>query len=164
MRKITAIVCGLILLGFVGTCVYFVGGVSATYPPIKEYKFSGSIEQIGQFLQFFSESNPYLTYKISIRDSSNLDVSYRDIEIKLKDSSKNFSYALVCEENDDKSETIIKLVDAFNETNNIGGYSIESQGVKELLKHFESDFIIPFQKSEHIVISPQSIGFWEKIY
>lgn len=53
MRKITVIVCGLILLGFVGTCVYFVGGVSATYPPIKKYQYGASVSQFEKAFQHY---------------------------------------------------------------------------------------------------------------
>jgi hypothetical protein len=71
MRKAIIIITGLIFLVFMGTCVYFVGGVSATFSPIRKYVFQGNVEQFGKTLEKYEKLDSNFKYKISRRDSSN---------------------------------------------------------------------------------------------
>ena len=65
MRNITLLTIGLIIVCFAGTCMYFVVGVSSTSPPIKKYKYLGSIDQLIHGIQKYSSSDTNVTIKIT---------------------------------------------------------------------------------------------------
>ena len=167
MRNAITILTWLIFLSFVGLCIYFVGGVSATIPPIKKYIFQGNVEQFGKSLEKYASFNPNLKFKISRRDSSNkVDDGGRDIDIEAQKSDVHITYALVCEnvEKDNTINTEIDLVEARDTTHNIGGYGIKADGMKSLLDYFENDFFAGLKKNQHVIINPKKESFFDKIH
>ncbi|WP_295793345.1 hypothetical protein [Mucilaginibacter sp.] len=151
--KITAIIIGLALIGLVGRCFYMVACISCTYPPIKEYKFEGTVEQFGEALHTLSLSDANFTYKISRRDSTQQeDNGDRDMVVNIKHGSDTIRYDLVCDPED--STAHIKLVAAFKNTT-YGGYTGESPKVKLLLGIFESDFLKKLKQTAHVVLTTE---------
>ena len=151
--KIIAIIIGLILVGLIGRCFYMIACISCTYPPIKEWAYHGSVDQLGSSIQKFIVSNPAVSVKISRRDSSSLeDNGDRDMEIKIKKDTSNLTYGLVCDQGTNNTE--IKLVSAFR-NNKYGGYTGDAPGVKELLNDFENDFLVKLMKEQHIVFKSE---------
>jgi hypothetical protein len=157
MRIALKIILGLIVFGFIGGCIYFVGGVSATYPPIRKYDCNGSVEQFGSAIQRMALSDSGINLKISRRDSSRADDGGRDMVIKIKRDTINVLYDLVCDE--ETGQTEIKLVGAHNYNNTVGGYRTEDTGVKEFLNYFENDFLDKLNKQQGITLNPDK-SFW----
>lgn len=150
----------LIIIGFVGGCLYFVGGVSATIPPIRTYNLSGTVKEFGDALINLSKTDTNIKVDISRRDSSQVDDGSRDIAIKLiKDTTFN-TYCLVCDPDNDKRSKI-KLTSAFDKTNKKGGYGGTAQGVKPLLSDFEIYVLTRLKNIQHIVLQ-QDTSFWAK--
>ena len=151
--KIISIIIGLALIGLIGRCFYMIACISCTYPPIKEYKFEGTVEQFGQVLSTFALTDSNFSYKISRRDSTQQeDNGDRDMVVNIKHGNDKIEYGLVCDE--DKNTAHIKLVSAFKNST-YGGYTDESPKVKLLLGVFENDFLIKLKQTEHIVLTPE---------
>jgi len=166
MRNLTKILVVLISICFIGGCIYFVGGVSATIPPIKKYIYKGSIIQFGNLLNTFIVSHSNVEYKITARDSGNLNVNFRDIAIDVKKGTDSLSFGLVCEENSTNGvwETELDLVEAMNKTKLTGGYGSKADGLKPLLDYFESDLLLELKKKQHADIHLKKEGFFERIH
>ena len=156
MHKATIIITGLILLCFVGTCVYFVGGVSATFPPIKKYVYHGGFNQLEKVLEKYSKLDSSFRFK--------KDTGFNEIDIDMKRLGANITYGLICKNlDDDTTVTEIDLVMAFDTTNKIGGYGIKADGMKDLLNYFDNNIIARLRKDEHAVIGVKKEGFFERI-
>jgi len=156
MRKpivITTLIIGVILIGFIGRCVYMVLCISCTTPPIKTYEYKGSVAQFAISVEKLTLSNNDIEVKISRRDSSNkVDDGGRDMEIAIKKDTDNVIYGLVCEQ--DAHNTQIEMVSAIK--NNIhGGYSATAPEVKELLNNFENDFLVRLKNQQHVVLKSE---------
>jgi hypothetical protein len=84
MRKILNIIIGLSLISLVGTCLYFVAGVSSTSPPIKQYEFNGSVHQLLTYIKAYTTVNPSVAIKITdiTGNEKNGIATYMDIQIK----------------------------------------------------------------------------------
>lgn len=138
--------------------MYFVGGVSATFPPIKIYNYNGTVQQLDHALNRYVNIDSTVKIKISRRDSSNYnDNGDRDIVITLKSDAKIIEYGLVCDTNNG-NKTKVNLISAFTQYN-IGGYSIKSPEVKALSTVFEKKILIPLRK-HHVDLQPD-LSFWD---
>jgi len=152
--KVIAIVIGGILVALAGKCVYMILCISCTFPPIKEYQYQGSIDQLGRSIQKFTLSNPGVTYKFSRRDSSaRVDNGDRDLVIGIKKDTSIISYEFVCEGSKNKTE--LKLVGAHGRNDAYGGYTINAPGVKDLLNNFENSFLVRLEREEHVILKPE---------
>lgn len=152
MRKI--IICGGIALLFViGMFIYFTSGVSSLYPPIKEYEYSGNMNQLISGIQDFTSRNSNIIFTITDTVGSS-DYKYGlYFEIRIKDNNRNISYELKYENNNRKLSKI-KLIGAHDETNKRGGYKINEPEVKALLNYFDSKFLTKLESEEKIKITP----------
>jgi hypothetical protein len=142
MRNTLIVVVGIVLLGLISVWIYFVGGVSAVYPPIKKYEYVGTTNQLLLDIQQNNLSNTSIVSHITdtVGTKENGYAFYMSIEIK--NNEMNVLYDIKCqEENGEKTE--IKLVSVNDRTNNIVGYQLEDKGVKALVKKFEMYFINP---------------------
>ena len=96
MHKIILVITGLIVVGFVGTCIYFVGGVSATIPPIKKYEFSGSVDQLLSGIQKFALTDSDITFQITERTGNKQNGYGTYFDIKIKIDTSIMEYNLEC--------------------------------------------------------------------
>jgi len=158
MHKIILVITGLIVVGFVGTCIYFVGGVSATIPPIKKYEFSGSVDQLLSGIQKFALTDSDITFQITERTGNKQNGYGTYFDIKIKIDTSIMEYNLECEKSSkgkDVVKTLIQLIGAHNEMNYaVGGYGINGTGVKSMVKDFEIQFLGKLKIQQHIVITP----------
>lgn len=151
--KAISIIIGLALVGLVGRCFYMIACISCTYPPIKEYKFEGTVEKFGEALHTLSLGDSHFTYKISRRDSTQQhDHGDRDMVVNIKHGNDTIKYDLVCDPEDGTSH--IKLVAAFKSTT-YGGYTNESPGVRLLLGIFENDVVKKLKQTAHVVLTQE---------
>lgn len=157
---------GLLLLCFVGTCIYFVGGVSATVAPIRKYVYEGNINHFGELLKSYCKFHPEMKYQITARDSSNLNVNYRDIAIDVKEGADSLLFGLDCEESGKEGawNTEMDLVEAINITKLTGGYRAKADGIKPLIDYFERKFVSELNEKQHANIRLKKEGFFERIH
>ena len=129
MFVITLVVIGTILLLIP---IYFISEVSSVIPPIKEYSYTGSVEQ---FISNISK-NPKLQVKII--DTVGDKQSGFAVYVEIQHSEK--TYQLKCQEDYLKEHYIsnIRLISAFNFERREGGYTHDSKGMGDLLNDFES--------------------------
>jgi hypothetical protein len=156
MKKTIIIVLGLILVGFVGTCVYRVLSISSVYPPIKKYVYSGSANQLITGIREYVSTNSNVSFKITDTVGDNNTGYATRVDIELKHQMHYITYNLQFEEKKDGMivKTSIELLGAYDKTGNIGGYIKEAKGVKPLVDVFESDFLIPLKNKQNINITP----------
>ncbi|MDB5011376.1 MAG: hypothetical protein JWQ06_2165 [Mucilaginibacter sp.] len=158
MRKLIVIIICFVVIGFIGTCMYFVVGVSSTIPPIKKYEFSGSVNQLLYGINKYTSTNANVTLKITDTTGNKHDgyAIYMDIEIKSEASV--IIYNLKCEKDNDDGEadkTLVQLIGAFNERNyKVGGYGINGTGVKKMVNDFELAFLMGLKQQQHMSIIP----------
>ncbi len=158
MSKIIYIIPGLILIGFIGICIYFVAGVSSTFPPIKKYEFAGSVNDLLSGIKKYNADNPNVTLIIT-ETTGNKDNGYGIyMDIEIKSVTSDIVYNLECEKNNNDGEaakTLIQLIGAFNTKNyKIGGYGIKGTGVKNMVKDFDEGFLVKLQKQQKMSIKP----------
>lgn len=129
---------GLVII--IGFFVYFVSGLSSTYPPIRKYEYKGSLNQLVTSIREYTLTNADVKFKITdtVGNKENGYAIYLNIETKTNQDS--IEYGLKCEEYNSKGNpnlTIISLVEAYNKTQNTGGYSKKAKGVDGLVNEFE---------------------------
>jgi len=146
----------LIILAFIAVLIKFSGGFSTVYSPIKEYSYSGSVEELFDHVQTFSaqDSNVISKRTDTTGNVRNGYVYYMDIE--LNNNHHHGLYSIACESrnNNLKSGTVIKLVMAIDTINNIGGYNKQAKGINSLVNIFDNDFLKPLKISQNINITP----------
>jgi hypothetical protein len=128
----------------IGFFVYFVSGVSSTYPPIRKYEYNGSLNRFIIGIRKYALTNTNVKFKITdtVGDKDKGYAIYLEIETKTNQDS--IEYDLKCEENNSKGNpnlTIISLVEAYNKTQNIGGYSKKAKGVDSVANEFELNIL-----------------------
>lgn len=138
-KKITLILFPIVLIGFIGAFIYFITGITSTSPPIKEYGYSGTANNLISSFQKYAMTNPDLTLRITdtTGNVSNgyaifMTVRMKDIEYRLKFEEDNSSA---------KCKTMIKLVLAYDRSRNVGGYSKDAEGVDVLVDLFDKDIL-----------------------
>jgi hypothetical protein len=129
-----------------GGCLYFVGGVSATTPPIMQYKFNGSANQFKNGLYNQLKVDTSIKYKNeeTIGDKVN-GYAYRITVNQCKNGFCN-EYGLRYE--DEKAGARISLISAFDEGYKHGGYSIKAVGMKKILTEFETNILKPLKTGQ----------------
>lgn len=158
MRKSSIIVVGLILLFFIGKCIYFVGGVSATIPPIKTYIYRGSVKQFYVVLEKYALSDS--DSKVRILPRGDIINGGRWIDIEMVKNNANVTYSLTCSnvKNGNTSNSEIELTYAGDITHNTGGYGIAAVSIKPFLNTFES-ILADLKKNQRIIINPKPASF-----
>jgi hypothetical protein len=160
MSKTKVIILAISIIGLIiviGVFDYFVSGVSSTYPPIRKYEYKGSFNQLITGIRDYTLSNADVKFKITdtVGNKDNGYAIYLNIETKTNQDS--IEYDLKCEEYNSKGNpnlTIISLVEAYNKTQNIGGYSKKTKGVDDLVNEFELNILKPFNDNQKVHISP----------
>ncbi|HWZ34617.1 MAG TPA: hypothetical protein VNW51_00580 [Mucilaginibacter sp.] len=143
--RIIIVVFGAAFVFCIGRCFYMVACISCTSDPIKIYSYNGTVSQFGESLKAFADLNPNISYKFSRRDSSNLkDDGGRDLEVVVKNDTAQFTYGFVCDQ--EKHQTEVKLVSAFNKKYTMGGYGGKGRGMDKLLNYLDDYFLTPLKK------------------
>jgi hypothetical protein len=140
-----------------GGCLYFVGGVSATFPPIRTYNYQGSPAQLVAGIKNLSHSDTGVSYEITSTVGS-ADIGLATyMTVMFKTTKRNIEYELKYESED--SHTKIGLIKAYDQEHNIGGYGIKATGMNEILKVFEKDFLEKLKIKQGIVLIHDT-SFW----
>jgi hypothetical protein len=138
-KKIIIII-AISLVGIISIFVYFVTGISSKYPPIEEYNYSGTLNELITGLRNYAAVNNSVTFKI--KDTTGNEESgyatYMSVELE------DVEYNLKCEEDHDsnKAKTVIILVGLFDKRQNIGGYSKDSKDINALADKLYRDILI----------------------
>ncbi|MDB5150418.1 MAG: hypothetical protein JWQ57_4438 [Mucilaginibacter sp.] len=156
MRKIIFIAVGLVLAGFAGRCVYMIACISCTFPPIKTYNYSGSMDQFESAFKAFAILDTDITYQIKQRDSSLVN-SARDLTVLLKDKSDTITYNIVLSK--PNKDAKVALIGAFDSARKTGGYSDDDPAVKQLFNQFKTDFLVRLEKDGHIILKSDPFDF-----
>jgi hypothetical protein len=164
MKKIFIVLIWLLGLGFVGSCIYFVGGISATSPPIKTYEYSGTTSQFASNIKAFVTRTPDIFYKIDDTIGNSENGYAENMTIKDSTNGKKIEYGLRYEKiGDDKKrpKTKISLFSIFGEDYKTGGYTMKGPGITPLLKTFDDSFLGRLRKQQHMNIVPLKPGFFD---
>lgn len=156
MHKIVIIIVVLAAIGFVGSCLYLVAGVSATIPPIKKYEFSGTVDQLLSGIRKYAFADTTVTLKI-IDTTGDKNTGYGiEMDIEIKSDKHILIYNLKCEKNngDYKTDnTLIQLIGAFNKKDhNVGGYGIKGVGVSKMVNEFDTVFLTKLKRQYNMNI------------
>jgi hypothetical protein len=145
MKKILVYSVGVIILFYVGTCIYQVACISCTIPHINEYEYKGSVNSLFAALKKNSVQHPGMTVANTgtVGDKNSGYAYYMDINTKHKEHQMKFDIKV--EPNDNGLRTNISLIGAFDITNNTGGYGKKADGMDTLLKIFNSKVLIPLR-------------------
>jgi hypothetical protein len=146
MQKILVGVWVVIGLFFVGTCIYFVGGVSATYPPLKEYRYRGDFAQLKDDMDKLILVNENLSYIITDTTGNEKIGRKYYVTVKSITNSSNIEYRFFYDKTDywfKKDITEIGLVFVFDNIHKTGGYGYEQNAieVKNLIGKFELEVL-----------------------
>ncbi len=159
MSKSKLIILAISIIGLIiiiGYFVYFVSGVSSNYPPIRKYEYIGSFNQLITGIRNYTLTNVGVKFKITdtIGNKENGFAIYLNIETKTNQDS--IEYGLKCEDNSkgNSNLTIISLVEAYNKTQNTGGYSKKAKGVDALVNEFELNILKALNDKQKIHITP----------
>ena len=143
-KIISTTILGLILLGFVGTCIYFVAGVSDVFPPIKIYDYPGDMNQLTKQMKSVSALNKNISFTINDTTGDKKIGHNYEITIKFRNIDRDIEYQVTYAESDFRftsHKSVIEIIGAFDITHNKGGYGMNGE-VKDLVNLFEI-YILP---------------------
>lgn len=153
MKK-TIIIIGIALITFViAIFTYFVTGISSTYSTIREYQFSGNVNQLVVDILKYTSTNPEMRIRITdtTGDKKNGYSTYITIE------TKNIEYSLKFENDNTDNNTSIKLVGVYDNSRNVGGYSKSAKGIDSLVRQFELNVLKPLRDKRNINITGPTV-------
>ncbi|MFD0750692.1 hypothetical protein ACFQZS_11095 [Mucilaginibacter calamicampi] len=149
MNRYLIIAFGVGLILCIGTCVYFVAGVSSTFPPIKTYDYKRNIDEFKSDMNKLAVSNKNILYRITdITGDSNTGYKYY-FDIFIKEPKRNLQYHAFYDKTDywfKDNKTEIGLVFAYDQTHSVGGYGVNATGIANLIKVFEKEIIYKLPK------------------
>jgi hypothetical protein len=147
MTKLVTIFIGICIVGFIGAFIYFVGGVSSTYAPIKTYDYTGNLDTLVKRLHLLAQDKKSMSFTIT--DTTGTDKTGYNYYFKLNWITSNptdtIEYSIVLSKTDHwftANKTVIQLVEAIDLTHLSGGYSQTAKGIQPLVKRFDI-YIIP---------------------
>lgn len=155
--KIIIITISIVVLAIlIGCFVYFVSGVSAVSPPIKEYQYLGSVNQLIAGMQKYATTNNNVTFKITDTVGSREKGYGIYMTVGIKNNGHDITYRLMSESDDNNSivKTKVHLILAFDETAKTGGYQLSGKGVRPLVDSFDTSFLVDLKNKQNITISP----------
>lgn len=152
---IIAIILGGVALA-IGSIIYFVSGVSATYPPIKVYQLTENVSQSVNIIQGFVSKKPGMKFSITDTTGTKEEGYAYYATLRINDS---LEYSLKFEDKDGSSSfgvTNMALILAYNNVTIRGGYSKQAKGVTSIICHFDDLVINSLRKEQKInIISPK---------
>jgi hypothetical protein len=157
--KIAITIVGIVLIGFVGRCVYMVLCISCTPGPLKTYNYSGSMDQLEDNFKRFAAHHQDINFEVSRRGTDSLDkinnispelkaIAARDIIIKQKIDGKDIESHLVIY--DFNGSTKLDVEEILDNTDKKGVDDANDSNVKKKLKKFEENFLTEFEKDQKI--------------
>jgi len=151
MRKTKIIItalCVVAVITLLGYFVYFVGGVSAVLPPIKNYEYNGDAIQLITKIKVFTilSKQPKLIFNVDEVVGNKYNGYAYETTLAIKDSNQNLLYDLKFSDvGKSKLKAKIKLIGAHNLKTNAGGYGITADGMNTLLQQLNLYIIAPLK-------------------
>lgn len=140
MLKVLYIIFGVALIMCIGTCLYFVAGVSATLPPIKQYDYEKNFNQFKSGMNEVVAANKNISYEIT-DTTGDAKTGYRFyISVFIKEEKRTLEYHVYYDKTDflfKKNKTQLCLIFAYDQTHRLGGYGIKAFGIDNLIRVFE---------------------------
>ena len=152
MKKIFIITICLVPLCLIAFFIYFVTGVSYTSPPIRQYEYLGTTNQLIDGFRKYASTNSDVAFKITDTTGSK-KFGYA---IYMRIETKNIEYHLKCKEqyaDGNLSKITISLGSAIDKARNIG-YSKGAKGIDAIVDNFDSNVLKPLKNNQHIQINP----------
>jgi len=154
-KGIKVTVLALAFLTVIGGFIYFVSGFTSVYPPIATYSYSGHVDSLISGIQAYSKKNPTVSFKDpdTVGSSRVPFPFYSDLGIHNPDRSVVYNLKFDPIDGSDRTKgTFVYIIGAHDYQHKIGGYTINDTGVRDMLKHFESGFLIELKKKGKIDI------------
>ena len=132
---------GIIITIIICICLYFVTGFSYTYPPLKEYNYSISADNLGKGLINLTKLQKSISIKFTDTTGSKESGQNYYMDIKIINVDTCYEYNIKYNHrkqfwrNSPSSE--IDIIGAFDKTHKTGGYKMEDKDVKRLITIFE---------------------------
>ncbi len=144
-KFLLSVIIGIPILGIIGVAcwlIYFATQVSATYPPLKEYRFTLGTKELGALIKKSFDDDPSITLKMTGTVGSSQNRTY-SMDIGMRIDSTIYKYNINYEIETLSNSRVVKiaLVGAFDITHHIGGYRIQDRGLDNLITLFENRFI-----------------------
>ena len=146
MKKAVVIFIGICVVSIIGTCIYFVAGVSATFPPIKRYPYPGSFTELKSKLASLCMINHNISYVVTdTTGGPTYHTTYAYyITVYDKGPKATYEYAIKYSLTDyhfSDNKTIVSLIMAYDTVNNVGGYGITAVGIKPIIENFDKNIM-----------------------
>jgi hypothetical protein len=141
-KAVTVIMLGIALVCVIGTCAYFVGGVSSTYLTIKTYKYLKSENELVSGLMDEAQKNKRISFEATDITGTNETGHNYYFTIRLTTGTRKLQFGIVYDKSDHwfkTNTTQIELVLAYDSVSNTGGYSLKGKEVPGYVKIFERD-------------------------
>jgi hypothetical protein len=156
MKKALILAVVLVALVYIGQLVYKTLCISCTIPPVKEYRYKGSVADLVKGLRAIASSNKKIQFEITdTLDYKSGGDAYAMI-VNVNYSDQVLRYDLIGEDISSSTsdlKTRIKLTGANNITTNKGGYGINADGIQEVLNEFRLFILEPLAK-QNIQLTP----------
>lgn len=124
---------------FVYVAIYFVAGISDTFPPIRVYNCSGTVTEFEAGIDKISKNEKGITYKITDTVGSK-DVGFAThMTLVITSVKRSIEYDIKYENN--YNQIKLALIMANDRASKLGGYGIKADGMYELLSVFEKRII-----------------------
>ena len=113
--------------------------------------FGQIVDQLIIGLKKYASNNKDMTVNVTDTVGSPANGYAMYLDLKMKKDRHQLEYTLKCE-NEDTVTSKVALTFAYDATNLSGGYGNNATGIGVIIKHFDSDFLAGFQKSQRIKI------------
>ncbi|TWR26550.1 hypothetical protein FPZ43_15465 [Mucilaginibacter pallidiroseus] len=156
-RFLTAfvIIACICLVGiFCYVAIYFVVGISDTFPPIRVYNCSGRVSEFEAGIDKISKTEKNITYKITDTVGSKDNGFAMHMTIIITSAKRSIEYNIKYESND--TQTKLALIMANDWASKLGGYGIKADGMYELLSVFEKKIIYGLIKQGFVINQDES--------
>jgi len=136
-----------------GTCIYFVSGVSATFDPIKTYDYTGNADTLVSRLHRLAQDKKLFSIKLT--DTTGIKKTGFNYYFELRwinPEADTIEYSIKLSRTDHwftKNKTVLELVEAINLTHLSGGYSQTAQGIQPLINNFDINIIPALMPNKH---------------
>ena len=159
MRKFIVTILIALVIAIVCVSVFTIYSVSKLTngnAVIKTYSYAGDVDKFIYHVRSFSSKNANIIAVITDTTGNlrNGYVYYVNIEFKNYQRDIDMLYTVSCNnvKKSISSETVIKLIMAYDKINNVGGYNRKANGVNPLVNYFDDNFIKSLIKDENVVI------------
>ncbi len=143
MKKTVFILFGFLLLITIIAAIYFVGGVSAVYSPLKKYGYFGNVEGLLHAINLYKSDHHNILFEFedTVGNLKKGYAFYYTVTIKANGNTSSYDLEFANTTGSNQIKSTISLIGAHDPTNKMGGYKMNDNGVKKLILVFQNYFI-----------------------